>query len=160
MFDFVLHWHGQIRFAIECPRDGGDSAPGNELTHENDAAPPCVSRFLAHVETQIHFFEISVERNGQAEESRVEKKETDDADECLAVLEIDLRSWRDERRKDRWIDDVIQHREITPVSAEEGFHGRKLRINNVTVTDRRHRINRQPGGRDSGAPFFPTREQE
>src|SRR4029453_18215100 len=95
MFNFVLHRHSQIRFAIECPRDGGDSTLGNELTHENDAAPPCVSRLLAHVEAQIHFFEISVERNWQSKESRVEKKKTDDADECLAVFEIDLGSWGD-----------------------------------------------------------------
>src|SRR4029453_19517239 len=95
MFNFVVHKTNQIKFPIECPRDGRDSALGNELTHENDAAPPCVSRFLAHVEAQIHFFEISVERNRQAEESRVEKKKTDDADECLAVLEIDLGSWGD-----------------------------------------------------------------
>jgi hypothetical protein len=62
--------------------------------------------------------------NWKAEESRVEKKKTDDADECLAVFEIDLRSWWDEPRKDRWIDNEIQHRQVTPVSAEEGLHGR------------------------------------
>src|SRR4029453_2667854 len=119
--------------AIECSRDAGDSALGNELAHENDAAPPCVSRFLAHVEAQIHFLEISVRRNGKARETRVEKKKTDDADECLAVFKIDLRSRRDERRKDRWIDNEIQHRQVTPICAEEGLHGRKSKIDTTAV---------------------------
>src|SRR2546425_10737955 len=79
MFDFGFHRYCEIIFAVTRARDERDRAPRDKFTNENYTAPPCVSRFPPHIETQIHFFEIAVQRDGKAEESRVEKEKSDHA---------------------------------------------------------------------------------
>src|SRR6266542_4122017 len=72
--DRVSHRQGDIRFTVKCAGDERDRAARNELTYKNNAAPPRVSRFLPNIEAQIHFFEIPMQRNGKAEQARVEKE--------------------------------------------------------------------------------------
>src|ERR1700730_265293 len=76
-----------------------------------------------------------MERNRQAEQTGIEEKKADHTDKCLAIFEIELGSRRNERRHDRWIDNVIKHGEVTPVGGEKGFHTER-----AAVIDRRYRI--------------------
>src|SRR6059036_2749893 len=113
MLDFVLHRHGEIIFAVAGARDERDRAAGDKLADENYTAPPGVGRFSPHVETQVQFFEIAMQRDRKTEKTSIEKQKSDNADERLAVFIIDLGARRNERFNQGGIDDVIQHRQIT-----------------------------------------------
>ena len=63
-----------------------------------------------------------MERNGQTEKPGIGKKESDDADKCFAVFIIDLGAGWNERREDTRIDDVVEHRQITPIGGEKRLH--------------------------------------
>jgi hypothetical protein len=73
VFDFMLHRNGNIIFPVKFARNEGDCATRHKFPDENHAAPPCVRRFSPHVETQIHFFEIAVQRNWKTQEPCIEK---------------------------------------------------------------------------------------
>jgi len=73
MFDFMLHREGNIIFFVKRPRYESDCAPGHKFPDEHHATSPCVRRFSPDVETQIHFFEIAVQRNGKTQETCIEK---------------------------------------------------------------------------------------
>jgi hypothetical protein len=60
-----------------------------------------------------------MQRDRKTQKTGIEKQKSDNADERLAVFIIDLRSDRNERFNQRRVDDVIQHRQITPVSREK-----------------------------------------
>src|SRR5437667_3593521 len=122
MLDFVFHRHGEIIFAVAGARDERDRAAGDKLADENYTAPPGVGRFSPHVETQIHFFEIAVQRDGKSEETRVEKEKSDHTEKGLIVFVVDLCTKRNQRREQARIDDVIQHRKVTPVCREKWLH--------------------------------------
>ena len=62
-----------------------------------------------------------MERDGETHDSRVEKKETDHAEKCPALVEIQLRVSRDQRLEDFRIGDEIQHRQVTPVRGQKWF---------------------------------------
>ncbi len=100
MFDVVFHRQREIRLAVKSARHERDGAFGHEFAHKNHAAPPRVRRFFANVKPQIHFFKITMQRNGQTEQARIEEKKADDADEGLSIFVIDLGAGRDERRND------------------------------------------------------------
>jgi hypothetical protein len=63
-----------------------------------------------------------MQRDRKTEKTGIEKQKSDNADERLAVFIIDLRSDRNERFNQRGMDDVIQHRQVTPVSREKWLH--------------------------------------
>ena len=67
-----------------------------------------------------------MQRDGQPEQARVEKKKADHAEKCLPIFEIDFSSRRDERRDDLWIDHKIEDGEIPPVGGEKRAHANKI----------------------------------
>ena len=62
-----------------------------------------------------------MKRDRQPKQARVEKEETEHADKCFAVFEIDLGAGRNKRRENARIDSVIEHSQITPVG-EKRLH--------------------------------------
>ena len=72
-----------------------------------------------------------MERNWQTEEARVEKQKPDYAQKRFTVFEIDLSSWRNERREDLRIDCEIEHGEISPIRGEQRSHGETIRRSSV-----------------------------
>src|SRR4029077_16254684 len=118
----VLHRESEVALSIKCPGNEGNHTTRHKLADENDTASPGVSRFSSHVEAQIYFLEIAIPRDRKTQKTCIEIQKSDGGDECLAVLIIDLRSDRNERFNQSRIDDVIQHRQITPVSSEKGLH--------------------------------------
>jgi hypothetical protein len=61
-------------FSVKRPCHESDGATRYEFADENNAVPPRVGGFSPDVETQIHFFEIAVQRNWKTQEARVEKQ--------------------------------------------------------------------------------------
>src|SRR6267143_5744016 len=118
----MLHREREIALSIKCTGNEDNRTARHKLADENYTASPGVSRFSPHVETQIHFFEIAMQRDRKTQKTGVEEEKSDKADERLAVFIIDLRSDRNERFNQRGMDDVIQHRQITPVSREKLSH--------------------------------------
>ena len=124
MLYVVLHGEGKIALPVKCTSNKGYRAARHKFADENYAASPGVSRFSPHIEAQVHFFEIAVQWNRKTEKTGIEEEKSDNADKCLTVFIIDFgASW------DKWfnqsrIDDVIQHRQITPVSGKKWLHVR------------------------------------
>src|SRR5213082_907795 len=93
----------------------------------NFVADPKILQPLVPSETELDFHE------GQTFlsvvgflflDARVEKKKTDHAEKCLALVEIQFRLTRHQRLQDFRIGDEIQHRQVTPVRGEKWFeHG-------------------------------------
>ena len=135
MFDLVLHREREIIFSIKCAGDQGDGATRNQFAHKDHAASPRVGGFLAHVEAQVHFFEIAMQRNRQPENTSIEKEKADNADKGVAVFKIEFGSRRHEWRNDRRIDREVEHGEVSPVGREERFHAEIRRF-----IDRRYRV--------------------
>src|SRR6266545_4115615 len=151
----VLHRESEVALSIKCTGNEGNRTAWHKLADENYTTSPGVSRLSSHVETQIHFFEIAMQRDRETEKTCIEKKESDNADERLAVFIIDLRPGRNERFNQSRIDDVIQQRQITPVSGKKWFHGR-VRRSQTSV----YGINHSLGGLDSGAPFAQAQKPD
>ena len=63
-----------------------------------------------------------MQRDWKTEKTRIEKEKSDDTDERLAIFIVDLRSSRNERFNQSRIDDIIQHRQITPIGCKKRFH--------------------------------------
>src|SRR5262249_9866306 len=72
--------------------------------------------------------------------------ETNDTEKSLTVFEIDFGFGRNQRRNEARIDDVIQHRQITPAGREKWLHATN--------------VNAQSGARDSGSQNVPDLEWE
>src|SRR4029077_9208023 len=105
-----------------CARDERDRAPRDKLADENHTAPPGIRRFSPYIETQIHFFKVAVQWDGDTEKTGVEKQKSDHAEKGLTIIEVDLCATRNQRREQARIDDIIQHGEVTPVSSEKWLH--------------------------------------
>jgi len=137
MLNVVFHWEGEIALSVKRSSNESNRTARHKLADENDTASPGVSRLSPHVETQIHFFEVAMQRDRKTQETGIEKEKSDNANERLAVFIIDLGAGRNQRFNQNRIDDVIQYRQITPVSGEEWFHAADM-----AVTERGYRINR------------------
>jgi hypothetical protein len=79
VFDFVFHRYGEIIFPVTRARDERDRAPRDKLADENHTAPPHIRRSSSHIETQIYFFEVAVQWDGETQKTRVEKEKSDHA---------------------------------------------------------------------------------
>src|SRR6266436_19989 len=67
----------------------------------------------------------------------VEKEKSDDTEEGLTIFEIDFGARGNKRRDQVRIDDVIQHRQITPVGRQEWLHATTLTLNRMhAIADR------------------------
>src|SRR5205814_100076 len=108
--------------------DHRDRLPRNEFAHKDDSPPPLINVFSAHIKTQIHFFEITVPWDGQAENARVQEKESNDAQESSSPMKIKLCPARQQRFQEFWIGHEIQHREVAPIRGEKRFeHGLRMK---------------------------------
>jgi hypothetical protein len=63
-----------------------------------------------------------MQRDRKTEKTGIEKEKSDNADKCLTIFMIDLRAGRNERFNQSGIDEVIQHRQVTPVSGKKWLH--------------------------------------
>src|SRR2546423_6225012 len=73
----------------------------------------------AYVEAEIYLLEILVEERRKAEDVSVQKQKANQTDVVLTGFVIEKSSFRYQRRQHRRIDLVIEHRQITPLSAEK-----------------------------------------
>src|SRR2546423_5202259 len=117
----VPHRQRQIRLAIKRAGDERDGSAWHQLPNENDTAPPFARAFPPDIKTEIHFLEIAMERDGQTDEARIEKKEANDADERLALMKVELGLDGNERLKNFRVDGEVQHCQVTPVRGEKRF---------------------------------------
>src|SRR5262245_5563151 len=60
-----------------------------------------------------------MERDRQAEDARIQKKEADDADEMTVIPRVEFHAARYERTQRRRIDFVIEHRQSPPFRREK-----------------------------------------
>ena len=67
-----------------------------------------------------------MQRDGQPEQTGVEKKKADYAEKCLPIFEIDFSPRRNQWRNDLRIDNKIEHGEIPPVGGEKWSHANKI----------------------------------
>src|SRR2546430_8809032 len=68
----------------------------------------------------------------------VEKEKSGDTEEGLTIFEIDFGARGNKRRDQVRIDDVTQHRQITPVGRQEWLHTRTLTLNRMhAIADRK-----------------------
>jgi hypothetical protein len=63
-----------------------------------------------------------MQRDRKTEKTCIEKEKSDNADKRLAAFIINLGARGYERFNQSGVDDVIQHRQITPVSGKKWFH--------------------------------------
>src|SRR5207237_5316974 len=122
MLYVVLQGEGDIALPVKCTRNKSNCAARHKLADKNDPPPPGISRFSPHIKAQVHFLEIAMQRDRQTEKTGIEKQKSDNADERFAVFTIDLGTGWNERLNQSRIDNVIQHRQITPVGAKIWFH--------------------------------------
>ena len=134
MLYVVLHGEGDIALPVKCTSNKSNCAARHKLADKNDPAPPGISRFSPHIKAQVHFLEIAMQRDRQTEKTGIEKQKSDNADERFAVFTIDLGTGGNERVNQSRIDDVIQHRQITPVGAKKWFHA-TVRRSHFVVTE-------------------------
>ena len=117
----AAHRQREIRLTVENACGYGDGDFGNELANENNAAPPGLRGFFAHIKAQIHFFEIAMSRDGQSAHDSVIKEEADNAEISLTVVEVELGTGGHMRREDFPIDGKVQHGEVAPVRGQKRF---------------------------------------
>ena len=60
----MVHGKGLVVFAVERVRDEGEHGLAHELTEEDHTTPRAFIGIVAHIETQVHFLEVGVERDG------------------------------------------------------------------------------------------------
>src|SRR5437667_12701920 len=133
MLYVVFHRQCGVGLAVKCAGNYRDHPARHKFADENYTAPPCVSRLPANIKAQIHFFEIAVQRDSKPEQTRVEKKKSDNAEESVTVFKVYLSTRRNQRCEQARIDDVIQHRKVTPVSSEKWLHVKILGSQPVAV---------------------------
>src|SRR5579863_6265128 len=74
----------------------------------------------ADIETQIDFFELRMERNGKpSAKFGPRKQEADQAYVSFAAEGIELGSRRDISLQQRWLDCVIQHKQVAPFGGQK-----------------------------------------
>jgi NRAMP (natural resistance-associated macrophage protein)-like metal ion transporter len=87
------------------------------ITYAADAAAA-----LKPLAGQYAYILFAVEWNWKAQETGVEEQKSDHAEESFTVVEIDFSPGWNERSDQTRIDDVIEHRQITPVGREKWLH--------------------------------------
>jgi hypothetical protein len=121
VFEDVAHGQRQIRLSVKDPCNERDSSTRHQLADEDHATAPFLCAFSPNIKAEIHFFEVAMERDWQADHARIEKQKADDAEEGLSIVEIELGLSRNKRLKNFWIDGEIEHGEITPVRRQKWF---------------------------------------
>src|ERR1017187_6530189 len=64
---------------------------------------------------------MAMERNRNSTNTRILKEKSDETDISFAIPEIQLRARGNEKHKCRWINFIIEHRQIAPFGGHENF---------------------------------------
>src|SRR5262245_31294981 len=132
------HRQGYVVLIVYSPRYGGQSKSGHDFADEYHAAAPFLrgsagGLLAAHVEAQIHFFEVSMERNWNAFETRFEEQKSNHAHIGSSVPVIELDAAGHARLEYSRVDLVVRHKQGSPLGGQErcSRHGRLagIRIN-------------------------------
>ena len=115
----MRHGECDIRLVVKFARRQGDGRPRNDFLDENHAASPAVVGLAADIKPQVHFFEVAVAGERDAEDTRVKKQEADHGDQVPAVPHIEFRSPRDMLGEGGWIDFVVEHRQMPPLCRQK-----------------------------------------
>src|SRR6266581_3271522 len=133
MLYVMFHRQCGVGLAVKCAGNYRDRPARHKFADENHTAPPRISGFFPNIEAQVHFLEIPMQRNWKAEQARVEKEKANNTQKRLAIFVVDFSASRNKGREQARIDDVIQHRKVTPVSSEKWLHVKILGSQPVAV---------------------------
>src|ERR1019366_3698278 len=91
-------------------------------------APHLSSDLATHIEAKVDLLEVTMKRNRQAEDFRIQKLKPDQTGKVLSLPRIERRPGRNIRLKNRRLHLVIDHRQVVPGGGEEGsgLHSARL----------------------------------
>jgi hypothetical protein len=117
----AVHGAGDVGFVVAEAGECGDGEAGDDFLDEGDAAADFAGgEGAAGVEAEVDFFEVAVERDGDAAEAGVEEAEADEADEGAVVEEVEGGAGGDEGEEEGGVDFEVEHEEVAPFGGEEG----------------------------------------
>src|SRR5260221_1102707 len=120
----MSHWAANVIFVVKPPRSEGDGAFGDDFGDEDYASASFTAHGAADVKSQIDFFEFRVEGNWKgSKEFCAPEAEADEAYVGFAGEGIEFGARRDVFLQDTWIDFVVEHDEVAPLSGEKDFVG-------------------------------------
>src|SRR5262245_39516918 len=136
----MAHPPGDVIFVVNDAGHCRYGPFGRDLFDEDHAAPPAVFSPATDVKPQVDLFEVSMKRNRQAEDTRLQEQEADDADEMAIIPRVEFDAARDERTQDRGMDFIVNHRQPPPFSPEKfsRLHLEATHRNRLTL---RHSLN-------------------
>src|SRR5438309_11239979 len=108
--------------------------------------PNLVTDAPTHVEPEIHFGEVAVKRNGNAQHSGALKGEADDAHVHTARQDVELRPARHMWREQRRIDPIVEERQVPPLGTKKNARCR-LAHSELTHAVRRYTSRTRESGR-------------
>jgi len=117
--DGAEHWHGDVWFVVGRTPNRRNRPARHQFAEERDTVPDLPGAIRSHVKSKVHLIKIAMERNADSQDSRVEEPESDHADQCFAVPQIQFCAGRDIWMKNRWIHAVTDHRQMTPLRGEK-----------------------------------------
>src|SRR5215510_997417 len=115
----MAHSPSDVIFVVNDAGHGRDRPSRRDLFDERHAAPPAVFRPAADIKSQVDLFKVSVEGDRQTQDARLQKEESDDADEMTVIPRVEFHAERYERTQRRRIDFVIEHGQSSPFRSEK-----------------------------------------
>jgi hypothetical protein len=103
-------------------RDGGHANLGHHFLDKHDAAADFTIGKTPDVKPKVHFVEALMKRHGHAEEFRIVKLKSNNADVRVAIPNVEFGSVRHKWREGVRIDRIIEHHQVTPRRGEERAH--------------------------------------
>ena len=122
---------GRVGLAVEGTGGEGNGVLRNDLGDEDySAAGGAVGQDALDVEAEVHFFEVGVERDGDALEADAGEEEAYEGDEALrrhsrvgvVAVEIEFDAWRKVGSEECGVDGVLGHDELAPFGGQESGH--------------------------------------
>jgi len=93
---------------------GRDGKTRDNFLYETDSPSRLTASFSFDVKAKIDLLEIDMKRNRHTQNTRIEKHETNEADETFAVLQVKLSTGGNARSQQRRVDLVIRHYQVLP----------------------------------------------
>src|SRR5262249_2858572 len=117
--DSMGHRCRSVALSVNGLRRPCDRRARNRFLNEDDGPAPTFLRLPAHVKPQVDLVEVSMKRDGHAENACVPKKEADQREQRLSIPVVELGSRRHERTQRRRVNLVAEHGEVSPLSREK-----------------------------------------
>src|SRR5262249_5187006 len=113
--------HRQRDIGLVVTKSGGlrDRPSRHDLFDEGYTPANLVAACAANVEPQVHLLKVAMQRHGHAEDPRIQKQESDEADKGLAVMKIKLAAARNKQLEHRRLDLPIEHCQQLPAGREK-----------------------------------------